>query len=58
MKQVFWYMFVLILVLILVAYYKGTTSDISTGGSALQKLILTLQGRNSKGNFASYPGGS
>lgn len=59
MNRLFWYMFVLILVLLLVAYYKGTTSVIKTGGQAVGNLAMILQGRNpSNGQFASYPGGA
>lgn len=52
-----WYIFVLILVFLLVVYYKGVTSDVSTSGGVLEKIILFLQGRNSSGTVAAYPGG-
>lgn len=52
------YMFILSLLLIAVAYYAGTQGVVSSVGSALGKLFLIGQGRNpATGQFASYPGG-
>ena len=48
--------FLVILVFILVVYYKGTSSVASAGGSAAGGLISRLQGFNSKGQQAQYPG--
>lgn len=42
--------------LILVAYYKGSTQVGSTGFKGLNSLFLTAQGRTSSGQFANYPG--
>lgn len=50
-SMAFW----LILILILVAYYKGTSSVAGTFGSQLSSIIRTLQGRNNNGSFADYP---
>ena len=49
-SMIFW----LVLVLILVAYYKGTSSVAGTFGTQISKLIETLQGR-SNGKFSNYP---
>lgn len=50
-SMAFW----LILVLILVAYYKGTSSVAGTFGTQISNLVKALQGRNSNGSFANYP---
>lgn len=50
-SMAFW----LILILILVAYYTGTSSVVSSFGGAINQIITTLQGRNSKGDFAAFP---
>ena len=55
MNKVLTYMFFLILALILVAYYKGTSNVLGTFGSQVRSLVLYLQGRNNSGNFANYP---
>lgn len=57
MGKIAWYIFVLILVFLLVVYYKGVTSDVNAGGSVLETIILFLQGRNSQGQVANYPQG-
>lgn len=56
MNSIIRYSFYLILILILVAYFKGTTSIASTFGASINQILLTLQGRNPKtGGFADYP---
>lgn len=50
-----YYVFVLSLVLIALAYYTGLKSDLGAISSAVNSLILYVTGRNSKGNFAGYP---
>lgn len=50
------YIFVLSLLLIAVAYYLGSQAVGSTLFSGFNNLILTSTGRNNQGNFASYPG--
>lgn len=57
MKNWGWLIFLLILVLILVAYFRGSTSVGGTLFTGLDRSILYLQGRNSQGNFANYPTG-
>lgn len=49
------YIFVLSLILILVAYYAGSTNLAQTIGQQVNSLILTSTGRNSNGQFANYP---
>jgi hypothetical protein len=55
MQKVIWYVFILILVFIIVAYYKGFTQDVQTTGGAVARIILYLQGRNNNGTLANYP---
>lgn len=57
MDRALFYIFVLSLVLIALAYYVGLTSDLPVVANALQKVIFAVTGRTSKGKFASYPGG-
>lgn len=52
-----WYLFILSLVLIGVAYYTGLKSDVGAFSSAINNLGLTFTGRNSQGQFAAYPTG-
>jgi len=51
------YIFVLSLILIVVAYFAGTQKVLTTLGSTTNSLIQTATGRNSQGDFASYPSG-
>lgn len=55
MSKVIFYIAVLIGLFLVIVYYKGTTSVVSSGGSAIGNLVLFLQGRNSKGTVANYP---
>ena len=57
-KGALWYLFVLALLLIAVAYYVGVSTDAATFGGILNNLGNTFTGRNSQGQFASYPGGA
>lgn len=50
--------FVLMALLIAVAYYVGLVSDAQAVLGGTNTLVNTLTGRNSQGNFASYPGGA
>lgn len=50
-----WYVFVLSLVLILVAYYKGVQTDTQQFSQAFQSLLNTATGRDKNGNFVAYP---
>lgn len=50
------YLFILALVLIAVAYWAGTTGVLGTVLSGINTLGLTFTGRDSKGQFAAYPG--
>ena len=49
------YIFVLSFILIIVAYYIGSTQVLSTGASAATGLINAVTGRTSSGGFSSYP---
>lgn len=49
------YIFVISLILVIVAYFAGSTQVLSTLGSTTNTLIQTATGRNSQGQFASYP---
>ena len=55
MEKTIQYLFILSLVLIVVAYYVGTTNILTTGGSVINKLGNTYTGRSSSGAFAGYP---
>ena len=52
------YLFILALVLIVVAYYVGSTGLLSTLFTGLNSLGNTFTGRTSTGTFVAYPGGS
>lgn len=56
MNKIVFYGAVLIGLFLVVVYYKGTASDINAGGGALGNLVLFLQGRNTSGQTANYPG--
>jgi len=56
-KFVIYYGAILIALLIVVAYYRGSTSVLGTFGSFLDNTVLFLQGRNKQGTFAAYPAG-
>lgn len=57
MGKAVWYIFILILVFLLVEYYKGATSVGGTLLGGLSTETLFLQGRNSAGQAAAYPQG-
>lgn len=52
------YIFVLSLILIIVAYFAGSTQVLSTLGSTTTGLLNTATGRTSSGQFAAYPQGA
>lgn len=54
MKVGFW-IFLLILVYLLISYYKGTTGLINVFGSFFDQTVLFLQGRKADGTVGSYP---
>ena len=49
--------FILLLVLILAAYYVGVTSDATAIGGQVLNLVYGVSGRTTSGAFAGYPGG-
>lgn len=56
MKQLGYYVFILIALFLVLAYYKGFTSDVNAGGGVVYNILLGLQGRNkSTGAIANYP---
>lgn len=57
MDEVFRYLFILALVLVLVAYYAGVQTEATTFFNGVGYLGNVFTGRNPKtGQFASYPG--
>lgn len=56
MNKIVFYTALLVGLVIVVAFYAGSTNLVAVIASALNKLLLTLQGRTSSGTFASYPG--
>lgn len=52
------YIFVLSLILIIVAYYAGSTNVLKTLGSTTVSLLNTSTGRDASGKFSSYPSGA
>jgi len=50
------YLFILAVILILVAYWAGSTGLLKTLFSGVNTLDLTATGRTSAGTFAPYPG--
>lgn len=55
MDRALFYIFVLSLVLIALAYYVGLTSDVPKVANAIRSLLYSVTGRNNHGNFAGYP---
>jgi hypothetical protein len=49
------YIFILLLVLILLAYYAGLTTDANAVFKGLNSFAQTITGRNSQNQFAAYP---
>lgn len=55
MQKTIFYIAVLIGIFLVIVYYRGSTSVISSSGSAIGNLVLFLQGRNTKGTISGYP---
>ena len=49
------YLFILAFILIVVAYFAGSTQVLGTLGTQLSSIGNTFTGRNAQGNFAAYP---
>ena len=49
--------FVLLLTIILVSYYVGTTTDTLAAGKVLQQIGFVFSGRTANGSVSGYPGG-
>lgn len=56
MKVIYW-MFILIVIYLLVSYYKGTVDILKVGSDFVTKTILFLQGRDSSGKPSGYAQG-
>jgi len=52
------YFFILSALLIIVVYFVGFSTNASVLGHVFQQLSYAFTGRNTQGNFASYPGGA
>lgn len=50
-----YYIFILSLVLVALAYYTGLQTDAGALKNAFTSIIYAVTGRNSSGNFAGYP---
>jgi hypothetical protein len=55
MKNIIFYIAVLIGIFLVIVYWKGSTAVIGTSGSAIGNLILFLQGRGKDGQITNYP---
>lgn len=58
MSAALWYVFILSLVLVIVAYYVGFQTDVNTISTAFTNIVQTATGRNSSGTFSAYPTGA
>lgn len=47
--------FILAILLIIVVYFVGFSTDVMTGGKVAIGIINAETGRNAQGNFANYP---
>lgn len=54
-RAAIYYIFVISVILVLVAYYAGTTNVASTLGQQAVNLIYAGTGRTQGGTFAAYP---
>lgn len=55
-ERALYYIFILSLVLIAVAYYAGTSNVLGTLGTQFGNLLNISTGRNTQGQFGAYPG--
>ena len=55
MQKALFYIFILSLVLVGLAYYVGVQTDAPALKDAIVGIIYGVTGRNSQGNFAGYP---
>lgn len=56
--RVLFYAFAISVLLIIVVYFIGLSTDLSSFASAARSLIYSVTGRNSSGQFATYPSGA
>ena len=57
-NKALFYGFALSVLLILVVYFVGLTTDLSAFSVAARRLIYSLTGRDASGAFAKYPTGA
>lgn len=50
------YIFFLMALLILVAYFVGAATETTSLANGFTKIVYALTGRNTAGGFAGYPG--
>jgi type III secretory pathway component EscU len=55
LDKAMYYIFVLSLILVVVAYYAGSTKVLTALGTQVGSLIMTSTGRTASGQFAAYP---
>lgn len=58
MSKTLEYLFLLAALLIVVVYFIGSSTLLSTLGNTLVKVGYAFTGRTSNGQFANYPGGA
>lgn len=54
-QKAMWYLFAMGIILILVAYWVGSTNLFNTIFTGVNMLDLTATGRNANGVFGAYP---
>jgi len=57
MSRIAFYVFLLALVLIGVAYYAGVKTDATAATNGANQLLQTVTGRGANNQFAAYPTG-
>jgi len=57
-ERALYYIFILSLVLIVVAYYAGSVNVLKTFGTQFGNLLDIATGRNTQGQFAGYAPGA
>lgn len=55
MQKIINYSFWLILLFLVLVYFKGATANISVLSSGVNSIINTLQGRDKNGQVVNYP---
>lgn len=55
MDRALFYAFAISVLLVVVVYFVGVTTDATALGKSINSLLLTVTGRTSNGQFAAYP---